>query len=291
MTAPKDDDNEKTEVLTGNFETLNKELAKAKEQAPCLIMIRGTRQGHRFFITMDEMTLGRDPAVEITISDPSISRRHSVLHLKGDEAFISDLGSSNGTVINGKKVAKGSLTKLAKEDMIRLGNSIFKFLPAGELEILVYGNLESAAHTDALTKIYNRRYLLEALEADIDHFKMVNDTYGHEAGDHILKELCNLVRAKFIRPKDVFARIGGEEFVILLANTGAKDGADISENVRAAVEAHAFIYEGKKVPITISIGVAEVTSSIESSKTLLKVADKALYQAKEEGRNRVVVSS
>ena len=306
--ADSDDFGEKTAVIQGDQATLNKELAKAKEQEACLIIIRGTPQGHRYFLTQAEMTLGRDAAADITVSDQVISRKHAKVTKEGGKVFITDLGSSNGSFINDKKIEPGKAVALAKEDMIKLGNSIFKFLPAGELEILFYGNLGSAAHTDALTKIYNKGYLLEALEAefkrakalhtdfsllffDLDHFKKVNDTYGHDAGDYVSREFAGLVRGGFVRPKDVFARYGGEEFVVLLANTGAQAAAEIAEKVRHAIESHAFIYEGKRLPITTSMGVAELRADIESAQTLLEVADKALYAAKQGGRNRVVVAS
>ncbi len=303
-----DEVGEKTAVIQGDQATLNKELQKAKEQEACLIIIRGTPQGHRYFLTQDEMTLGRDSAADITVSDQGISRKHAKVTKEGGKAFITDLGSSNGTFINDKKITAGEKVALVKEDMIKLGNSIFKFLPAGEIEILFYGNLGSAAHTDPLTKIYNKGYLVEALEAefkrakalhtdfsliffDLDHFKKVNDTHGHDAGDYVLREFASLIRGKYLRPKDVFARYGGEEFVILLANTPGPAAAEVAEKIRAAVETHAFIYEGKRLPITSSMGVAELSSDVESASTLLKSADKALYSAKEGGRNRVVVAT
>jgi diguanylate cyclase (GGDEF)-like protein len=299
---------EKTAVIRGDAETLKKELAKAKEQAACLIIIRGQPQGHRYFLTQPEMTIGRDPTTEIAPSDQSISRRHAKIHQVDNQVTLTDLGSSNGTFVNDKKIEPGVPVTLQKEDMIKMGNFIFKYLPAGELEILFYGNLGSAAHTDPMTLIYNKGYLLEALEAefkrakalhtdfsvlffDLDHFKKVNDTYGHDAGDFVLKEFTALIRTGHLRPKDVFARYGGEEFVVLLANTGAKDAVALAERMRAAVESHAFIYEGKRLPITTSMGVAELTSTIESPSTLLKAADKALYAAKQGGRNRVAMAS
>jgi diguanylate cyclase (GGDEF)-like protein len=207
--------------------------------------------------------------------------------------------------VNDKKIPPGDSVILAKEDMVKLGNTIFKFLPKGELEILFYGNLGSAAHTDPLTKIYNKGYLLEALEAefkrakalhtdfsliffDLDHFKKVNDTYGHDAGDYVLKEITSLIKSSYLRPKDVFARYGGEEFVVLLANTNAKAASELAEKVRAAIESHAFIYEGKRLPVTSSLGVSELRADMESAQTLLKTADKALYAAKSGGRNKVV---
>lgn len=298
-----DDQGEKTAVLQGDQETLKKELQKAKEQEACLIIIRGTPQGHRFFMTLSEMTIGRDPSVEITLADQSISRKHAKLTKEGNHVRLTDLKSSNGTFVNDKRI---DTVLLQKEDMIKIGSSILKFLPAGELEILFYGNLGSAAHQDPLTRIYNKGYLLEALDAefkrakalhtdfsvlffDLDHFKKVNDTYGHDAGDYVLQEFASLVRTGYLRPKDVFARYGGEEFVILLANTNGKAAGELAEKIRSAVETHAFIYEGKRLPITTSLGVAELRTDIESAQTLLKRADKALYAAKTSGRNRVVV--
>lgn len=299
---------EKTTVLSSEQLTLKNDLKKASEQEACLIIIRGTPQGHRFFLTQPEMILGRDPNVDISVSDASISRKHAKIVKQGKKVLLTDLGSANGTFLNDKKVNANQTVTLQKEDMVRLGNSILKFLPAGELEILFYGNLGSAAHTDALTQIYNKGYLLEALEAefkrakalhndfsviyfDLDHFKKVNDGYGHDAGDYVLKEFTSLVRSQHIRQKDIFARFGGEEFVILLGNTNAKDAADIAERIRNSVNTHAFVYEGKRLPITCSLGVAELTTEMESANTLLKRADKALYEAKNGGRNRVVVAS
>jgi diguanylate cyclase (GGDEF)-like protein len=299
---------EKTAVIKGDPETLKKELAKAKEQAACLIIIRGQPQGHRYFLTQGEMTIGRDPTTEIAPSDQSISRRHAKIMQVDGVVTLTDLGSSNGTFVNDKKIEPGTSITLQKEDMIKMGNFIFKYLPAGELEIVFYGNLGSAAHTDPLTLIYNKGYLLEALDAefkrakalhtefsvaffDLDHFKKINDTYGHDAGDFVLKEITALIRNGHLRPKDVFARYGGEEFVVLLANTGAKAASELCERMRASIETHAFMYEGKRLPVTSSMGVAELTSGIESASTLLKAADKALYAAKQGGRNRVVVAS
>jgi two-component system cell cycle response regulator len=300
-----DEPSDKTTVLNrGDSSTLNAELQKAKEQEACLIIIRGTPQGSRFFLTQAEMIIGRDPTAEISVADQSISRKHAKVTKANGKVVLTDLGSSNGTYVNDKKVSSGESVSLAKEDMVKIGNSIFKFLPAGELEILFYGNLGSAAHTDPMTKIYNKGYLLEALEAefkrakalhtdfslvffDLDHFKKINDTYGHDAGDYVLKEITSLIRTSQIRPKDIFARYGGEEFVILLANTAIKVATELAERIRASIESHAFIYEGKRLPVTTSLGVAELRAGVESSTTLLKAADKALYASKSAGRNRV----
>jgi two-component system, cell cycle response regulator len=302
------DGSDKTTVLQGEQLTLIEELKKAKEQAACLIMIRGTPQGHRFFITQDEMIIGRDPDLDLSVTDQSISRRHAKFNKQGVQITLTDLGSANGTFVNNKKINPHEATFLAKEDMIKLGNSILKYLPAGEIEILFFGNLGSAAHTDALTRIYNKGYLLEALDAefkrakalhtglsilffDLDHFKNVNDTYGHDCGDFILKELTRLIKNSFVRPKDIFARYGGEEFVLLLGNTSLEIAHSTAEQMREAIETNSFIYEGKRIPVTASLGVAHLTNEIESPQELIKTADKALYYAKNHGRNQVAVAS
>ncbi|MEN9723680.1 MAG: hypothetical protein RJB38_1666 [Pseudomonadota bacterium] len=302
------DASEKTTVMKGDPETIQKELEHAKKQPACLIVVRGSPQGHRYFLTQDETIIGRDPAVDIAItSDPNISRKHARLVKQGDSVVLVDLGSSNGTKVNGKSVSSQSPVTLAKEDMIGMGTTQFKFLPAGQLETLYYGNLGDAAHIDPLTSIYNKGFLLEALEAefkrhkalhtefsviffDLDHFKKINDTYGHDAGDFVLRETCGLIFSTAIRPKDVFARYGGEEFVILVGNLAAAEAAQHAEKIRASIESHPFLYEGKRIPVTLSMGVAELDSGIESAQTLLRSADKALYAAKAAGRNRVMIA-
>jgi diguanylate cyclase (GGDEF)-like protein len=298
---------ERTATLQGDPQTLLQEMQKAKDQEACLIIIRGRPQGHRFFLTRDEMTIGRDPSAEICLADESISRKHAKLAKNGGAVLLTDLGSANGTHLNDRRVPPSEPVALNKEDMLRIGNSILKFLPAGELEIVFYGNLGAAAHTDALTRIFNKGYLLEALDAewkrakalrtdlsllffDLDHFKRVNDTFGHDAGDHVLKEIARIIRTDFLGPRDIFARYGGEEFVILLASRNGKEAALLAERIRAAVEAHAFVYEGSRLPVTCSMGVAELSAATESAVALLKSADKAGYVSKQAGRNRVTVA-
>ena len=299
---------EATKVLSGDQATLNQDMQKAKEQEACLIIIRGTPQGHRYFLTQDNMTIGREVTAEISIMDQGISRKHAQVTKIADKVFLTDLGSANGTLVNDKKLPPKEPKELAKEDMIKIGNSILKFLPQGELETLFYGNLGLAANTDPLTKTYNKRYLLEALDAefkrakalhsdfsllflDLDHFKKVNDTWGHDAGDFVLREFAQLIRGQYLRTKDIFARYGGEEFVILMGNTPAPVAAEVAEKMRASIELHAFIYEGKRIPVTSSMGLAELQTGIESAQTLLKLADQALYEAKNTGRNRLCIAN
>jgi two-component system cell cycle response regulator len=308
MANPKDDQKDRTKTLVLDQETINREIQKAKEQPACLILIRGTPQGHRFFITQDEMIIGRDPSADLCIADQSISRRHAKVNRTDHGVTLEDLGSSNGTSVNGKKLEPGNIVTLAKEDLVKLGNSIVKYLPAGELEIVFYGNLNQAANTDPMTKCFNKGYFMEAIEAefkrakalttplsliffDLDHFKKVNDTYGHEGGDYVLKEFSNLVRALgVIQQKDIFARYGGEEFCLLLPSTVIQDAEKTAELIRGKIQAHNFTYEGSRIPVTSSLGVSELRSEMETASDLIKSADKALYESKQNGRNRVTIS-
>ena len=308
MANPKDDSKDRTTTLVLDQETINRELQKAKEQPACLILIRGTPQGHRFFITEDQMTIGRDPSADLCIADQSISRKHARVTRTEHGVTLEDLGSSNGTSVNGKRLEPGNVVTLAKEDLVKLGNSIVKYLPAGEIEIVFYGNLNQAANTDPMTKCFNKGYFLEAMEAefkrakalstplsliffDLDHFKKVNDTYGHEGGDYVLKEFSNLVRSLgVIQQKDIFARYGGEEFCLLLPSTVIQDAEKTAELLRGKIQGHSFNYEGQRIPVTSSLGVSELRSDMETASDLIKSADKALYESKQNGRNRVTVS-
>ncbi|MFN8611210.1 MAG: sensor domain-containing diguanylate cyclase [Vulcanimicrobiota bacterium] len=159
---------------------------------------------------------------------------------------------------------------------------------------------------DGLTNIYNRRYLDQRLSQeladsirhekplsvallDLDHFKQLNDGYGHQAGDQVLCELTGLLSQE-LRQHDVLARYGGEEFALILAGTSAADGLLLGERLRSLVESRDFFYKNQKLPVTISLGLATFPENGQDKMTLLRAADKALYRAKESGRNRVLAS-
>jgi len=164
------------------------------------------------------------------------------------------------------------------------------------------------ANRDGLTGLYNHRYFQETLFKDfqravrykeslscimfdVDHFKKFNDTYGHQTGDVVLKTLGGLVK-ELMRDSDLAARYGGEEFTLILYHTTKNDAVMIAERLRKTVEQHKFKSENLILNVTISIGVASYYHpDIQDAKTLIECADKALYKAKEEGRNKVVAFS
>lgn len=168
-----------------------------------------------------------------------------------------------------------------------------------------YQTLKNLAHTDDLTQLYNRRHFVDMAERsihkwpkhastcllmfDVDHFKNINDNYGHDIGDRVLQLIAEVTR-KEMRHSDVLARFGGEEFIALLEDTQLQDSLVIAERIRCTIQKQ-FIYAKPNHPIrfTISIGVAELESHTQTLEDLIKQADIALYRAKKSGRNRIEV--
>jgi len=164
--------------------------------------------------------------------------------------------------------------------------------------------LAALAQTDEATGLFNKRRLFEQLEReiarakrygeilgclmiDIDHFKRINDTFGHEAGDHILREVGSILR-RSVRVTDFVARYGGEEFTLILPRTDSKGAHSVAEHLRLNIRNHLFDWSGTQIQLTVSIGIASCTKfdSLDAHQIILS-ADTALYQAKHSGRDRV----
>ena len=168
-----------------------------------------------------------------------------------------------------------------------------------------YQTLKNLAHTDDLTQLYNRRHFVDMAERsihqwpkhasscllmfDVDHFKNINDSYGHDVGDRVLQLIAEVTR-KEMRHSDVLARFGGEEFIALLEDTQLQDSLVIAERIRCAIQKqYIYVESNHAIRFTISIGVAELESHTQTLEDLIKQADIALYQAKKSGRNRIEV--
>ncbi len=299
---------DKTSVLQSD--TFKLRIAQAGQAPPSLVMLVGpvASVGRQWPIEDTDRIIGRAPTAHIFVDDRSVSKFHSKLVMAGGDVSVIDLESTNKTVVNGKQIQPLVPHKLANNDQIKVGNIIFKFLERGSIETVASAATFDRGLTDALTGIANRGALMaKAPELhkrsellgitftlmlfDIDKFKAINDTYGHPAGDYVLGEIAAVIRDKLIRGNDFFARAGGEEFALLLLGSPPRQAEEIGERIRATIETHDFKFEGKKLPITISIGIAFKNENDSSWEFVYERADKALYNSKNTGRNRVSVAS
>ena len=294
---------ETTIVLRDIKSALQSAENEASKKAAALLVVGGELNGTIFDLMENEVTAGRNADNTIPLEFSGISRHHFKLTSADLTTWtVEDAGSKNGTYLNNKKLDRK--TTLKKADMIKIGSIALKFLPKGDPERLTYDKLNLEANTDRHTGCYNKTFFngridlevkkskvvgdpLSLIIFDLDHFKNLNDNFGHDAGDYVLKEMATLIRTNGVRDQDVFARYGGEEFVILLPKTNLRQAFDIAERLRCLLEAHQFIYDGKRLPVTASIGVADYRQGVTTGTELFKRADQAVYKAKEGGRNQV----
>ncbi|MDZ7686010.1 MAG: GGDEF domain-containing protein [Gammaproteobacteria bacterium] len=245
----------------------NAEDADETEKRPCLIMIKGDFIGEVYELDKDVTMIGRSDDIDLVISDTSMSRRHAMIVNRLDGFHVSDLGSTNGTFVNKRPVK--TAVPLKEGDKVTLGLVTFKFTYQDEDDTEYHMMLRNMAIKDGLTRIYNRRHFEEALckeidynrrnrsglalvMFDIDHFKDINDSYGHPAGDYILKHLAQLIEYE-ARGYDLFARVGGEEFVFMLRGATTEAAVALAERVRTVVGDHVFRYDDLALKVTISL--------------------------------------
>lgn len=268
---------------------------------PFLILLAGEDAGKMVRVET-EVLIGRSPKAGLRLTGEGVSRMHARFVRRDDGTYVEDLGSTNGTLVNGVRLTGPAV--LRDGDKIQIGASfLIKFSLQDALEQNFQQQLYEAALRDPLTKAFNRRALNERLETelahltrhggelavmlfDLDHFKRVNDTFGHLAGDHVLRTFANLV-STMTRREDFFARYGGEEFVMLCRSTPLDHAKALAERIRVAVERERVVYSERVIPVTVSIGIASAWPRCTSAE-VIGVADAALYAAKNAGRNQVV---
>lgn len=272
--------------------------------AAYLTVLGGTRLGEMMRID-DELTIGRGEDAGLRIVDPGVSRQHLVLTPLDGGVLLRDLQSSNGTFINNERVEE---QLLQDGDKIQLGaTAVLKFSYADRVEQTFQRRMYEAAVRDGLTGLYNRRHLLEQLEMefayvarhssplaivmmDLDHFKAVNDTYGHVIGDAVLVSFAEFIQAQ-IRSEDLAARYGGEEFVLVCRGIRGPVGLIVAQRLLAGLSKLTVAAEQPDLRVTMSAGVAAVPDPrFTTPLALLEAADKALYQAKEGGRNQACLA-
>jgi two-component system cell cycle response regulator len=267
-----------------------------------LVVISGPSFGEMYKLKGDRSVLGRGDRTDIRVLDDGVSREHSAIERDGGKLVLVDLRSTNGTFCNGERVTRQDLKD---GDKISIGaTTILRFTYQDQVDEHYQKKLFESALRDGLTSTFNRRYFVDRLQAeirfavrhdkslallfaDIDHFKKINDTFGHVAGDEVLATVARVMTAA-IRAEDVLARWGGEEFSVICREIDLAGAEVLGERLRVAVEGHRFEHDGRVIPVTISVGAA-VERKIDDAHAFIAAADAAMYDAKRAGRNRVVM--
>jgi diguanylate cyclase (GGDEF)-like protein len=292
---------------TGTHRTDTQILAPASTRRrparAVLTIVEGADAGRMVALDSAEILIGRASECALVLPDPGVSRKHARVLVRDDGLVLEDLDSKNGTFIDGRSVRSESLEI---GDVFFIGPSVKIRLSMMESsEERLAHQLYDSSMRDALTNTFNRRYFVQRLSTevafavrhatplsvavlDLDHFKRVNDTYGHPAGDRLLQSVARTV-ARSLRSEDVLARVGGEELAVLLRGTGMRDAVLVAERIRLAVAATSILVEGEEVRATVSIGLASTTELERggSHDALVTLADERLYEAKSAGRNTV----
>jgi two-component system cell cycle response regulator len=299
-----DDDEvaEHTHTTTITESLIERVNQSGPKQESCLVLLTGPEIGKRIPFVDDKLAVGRDGTCQVSLRESSVSRNHAEIIIKNDDAMVHDLGSTNGTYVNDSLITKATLRD---GDIVKFGRVIFKYLSGTNIENAYHQEIYRLTTTDPMTQIYNRRFFMDGLDRevsrsrrykhamallmiDLDHFKNINDTYGHLAGDHVLKMVGRSLE-RSLRREDILCRYGGEEFAALLPETGREIAIEVAERLREAVSKRAYTFDGFPIPVTVSIGVAGLNPTDDKTGlTLLKRADNRLLSAKKQGRNQSI---
>jgi two-component system cell cycle response regulator len=280
-------------------------MSRRQSTRALLTIVSGTNNGRVYSVRDGETVFGRGKEAHVRMEDAGASRAHArIVYGEGGHYILEDLHSTNGTFVDGRRIDR---TELSSGDRIHIGpNTVVSFaILDAQAERLAHQHYESSVR-DPLTRAHNRRYLVERLASeiayarrhasrlalilfDLDHFKRVNDTHGHLAGDEVLRDVAALV-SRMIRSEDVFARFGGEEFVVLVRGISHANVGRFAERLRSAVERLEVVHDDAVLKVTISVGYSsldEFADAERSPETMMQIADERLYRSKTGGRNRV----
>ena len=288
-------------------EALTEEQA-ALAHAAYLIVLRGGMPGTMLRVGEEGTTLGRSSENTFQFHDVTISRRHVMLRMDSrGSVSMTDEGSTNGTFVNGQRVELHRVIRLEHGDRIQLGTGVvLKLVHLDPSDERFQREMFERTVRDGMTGLYNRAYFLNQvgglaarheghgnglaiLMMDVDHFKRINDGYGHLAGDCVLREVALVIRES-TRSEDLVARYGGEEFVVALPVSAPDLATERAERIRSSLESRTIQAGRDEVQVTISVGLAFGPHGRPRNElALIAAADQALYQAKADGRNRVVI--
>ena len=279
--------------------------AKGSSREACLVVINGVDLGKKYSLAQHSTLIGRSSKVDIQVDEDSISRNHAVIENQGEDIVVRDLNSTNGTYVNDRPIQQHHLLD---GDQVKIGRTIFKFLSGSNIEAAYHDEIYRLTTMDGLTQTHNKRHFLREMErelsrslrysrhlslvmCDIDLFKTINDTYGHLAGDYVLRQFAKRIM-DHIRRDDIFARYGGEEFALLLPEVDREQAVQLAEKLRRVIEAEPFFFDNVSIPVTVSMGVADLAeyhhmsgAPIDQLSTFgfIKLTDDRLYKAKNAG--------
>lgn len=290
---------------------MSKPERKPRDLRPALVFLSGELIAVPIPLEREEVILGRALEADVRVNDPKAARRHATINTVRDpisketQYILTDFGSRSGTYLNGHKIES---EPLHNGDKISIGGQILRFDLLDEIDREYQRQIHRLISHDDLTGLLSSRSFFSELRReaarakaerrafcvlmmDVDHFKQVNDTYGHLTGSKTLEEIGASITG-IMRSGDAASRFGGEEFAAFLLDAEAIQGLVAAERIRAAIEKQAFsiIRQGKpggQHRVTISIGVACFPEDSSDPIELVEMADSALYRAKREGRNRV----
>jgi two-component system, cell cycle response regulator len=272
---------------------------------PALFVVSpGAYFGQRFPLDQRCVSVGRSEDCSIHLDERGLSRRHFTVSLEAMGAvLLKDVGSTNGTLVNGRRLRPGASLPLQDGDQICCGGVLLKFVAEGKSEHAFLEELHRQACIDALTGLANRRHFQNVGEAeflraqrygrdlslillDFDHFKQLNDRNGHPCGDEVLAQTSARLQQR-LRHQDLIGRWGGEEFAVLLPETDLSRAAVVAHALRTLVADHACRYQEISLEVTISLGVATQDKQHRAFADLVASSDEQLLRAKRLGRNQV----
>ncbi len=291
----------KTEIQTSLDDLARDAFDKSQKWNPSFVVIQGDMIGRVYQLKEAKTLIGRHPSCQISIQHRAVSSQHAQILRSSDSIVIEDLKSTNGTFVNKAKIT--SQTVLKTGDLVRMGGTVLKYVDS-ELDVDFSESLHNQMTRDALTGVFNRGYVLKALSSlmelartgsqlsmilvDLDHFKKINDTMGHLAGDQVLRDTCKVLVESVFRAEDVIGRYGGEEFIALLPDCPKVTAVEVAERARKAIEGHRYFFEQKRIQVTASLGVTAWDPKYTTPEEFISEVDSKLYQAKRTGRNKVV---
>jgi len=302
-----DEDYDETAERTVVFERSALEAAPptAGDRMHVLVRMDGANVGQVTRLSGEIVEIGRIAKNAVHLPFEGVSRQHARLVLKGGKYWLEDLASANGTFVQGTRI---TVHALSDGDVVQFGpRVVFRYSVTDPGEEKIMRQLYESSVKDSLTGAHNREYFAERLKTevayakrhetqlslmmiDVDHFKKVNDTYGHPAGDAVLVAVVAAI-AGTLRGEDVLARYGGEEFAVILRGIELANAVIAAERVRELIAALSVNHDGRTISCAVSIGVASAACIDEASaEGMVAVADRRLYLAKRSGRNRVVSS-